>query len=217
MRPYRTVLLVVTGVAFCLAHADVEPSDADWRWLADADRVIDSIMPIDAVDRTALVTFRSQPSLDSYVPDDDQYDVPEQYFAIRQVLPDGLPPWTLVATLIEPKGRPLKTQLFMLHFMNPSATPEALLPKLAVTKSQIMEKECPELRSHIGKLAKLRITVPPLNKVAVDPIVRDITIRTGMGDIHAVLFDHADPLVTWALKTLDTLSLCAKRSGNGKP
>jgi hypothetical protein len=174
-------------------------------------------MPVDTVDRTAVVTFRSQPSLDSYVPDDDQYDVPEQYFEIREVLSGGLPPRTLVATVIEPQGRPLKTQLFTQHFRNPSAPPEALLPKCSVSKSEITEKECPELRSPIAKLAKLRITVPALNKVAIDPIVRDITIRMGMGDIHAVLVDHADPLVTWAVKTFDTLSLCAKRSGSGTP
>lgn len=216
MRRIPIALLVVLGIASGVARAaDKEPTDADWRWLEEANRVIDSIMPV--ADRTAVVTFRSQPSLDTYVPDDDQYDVPEQYFEIREVLPGGLPPWTLVATVIEPQGRPLKTQLFKEHFRNPNATPEALLAKLSVSRSEISEKQCPELRSRITKLARLRITVPALNKIAVDPIVRDIAIRTGMGNIHAELYDHADPVVAWAAKTFDTLILCAKRSGSGTP
>lgn len=174
-------------------------------------------MPAETVDRAALVTFRSQPDLNYYVPDDDQYDVLEQYFEIREVLPGGVTPWALVATVIQPQGRPLKTQLFTQHFKNPSATPDALVPMLSLSKSEITEKACPELRSRIAKLAKVRINVPALNKVAIHPIVRDITIRTGMGDIHAVLFDAADPLVTWAVKTFDALTLCAKRSETRTP
>ena len=191
-----TVIVGVVGAA-----GDPPPSDADWRWLDDAWRVIDSMMPMSTTDRTAIVTFRSSQDL--------HYDVPERYFEIREVLPGGLPPATLVATVISPEGKSLQEQLLTQHLKNPGATPEALQPQLLVSKSELSEKDCPELRSRIAKFAKVSIRVPSLNKIAVHPIARNIQIRTGMGDIHAQLYDENDPLVRWATRTFDVLNLCA--------
>src|SRR5262245_41026622 len=140
MRRFRIVLLAAVGLAFGrILAGDVEPSDADWKWLDGASQVIDSIMP-PTVDSHGLVAFRSQPGLDYYNPEDDRYDVPERYFEIREVLPEGITPWILVARLIEPQGRPLKTQLFTLHFKNPDASPNALAPKLTVRRAEITEE-----------------------------------------------------------------------------
>jgi hypothetical protein len=178
----------------------------DWHWLDLAwNQAVDSMMPVNT---NSLVTFRSRAGILSYAPDSQATDL-ERYFDIREILPGGLPPWTLVATVVAPLGRSFQEQLMTLHLDSPNAAPKKVQLDLSVLRSEITENECPELRVCIKKLAKVRVHVPRLNAIALDAGEKEIHVRTGMGEIDAHLVDNKEPLVRWAVETFDILRKCA--------
>jgi hypothetical protein len=208
MRRPRLVLIFAIALLGAVAEAaERGPSPADWQWVDDAwHRTLDTVMPVDT---HSLVTFRSRAGLLGYSPGSD-FDDHERYFDIRQVLPGGLPPLTLVATLVAPVGTSFHEQLMTMHLDNPSTAPEELQARLSMLRSEMTEKECPALRSGIKKLGKVRVNVPSLNIIALDAELKEIHVRTGMGEIYARLTEDNEPLVRWAVEMFHVLHRCAR-------
>jgi len=206
MKNSRIAIVVAALFAGATVRAaEFNLTTADWDWLYSAQPVINSLMPWNEKDRTALVTFRTHP--------DAGYDVLEQYFQIRDVR-DKLPA-TLTATIVKPLGKSLREQLISLHLNTPGASPEELAGQLSVFRAVVSERTCPELRLRMKQLAKVAVRTPSFNTLAVHPLVRAIDIRSGMGNVYAELYDDDDPMVKWASVTFESLDRCAQSSTTG--
>ena len=202
-RTLFTLLLLALMSNGMAASEDTAPPEEAWQWLEVSGwRAIDSLMPI-ADTASVLVLFRSYQDL--------HYYVHEQYFRIDQVYIPSVGV-RLTGTRVAPVGRSLQEQLLALHGSEPGATPEVLASRLLVSSQHFEEASCPILRARVEKLENVRINAPPVNRLAIHPVIRHVVIKTGMGQIQADLYDAKDPLVKWAVQTFEMLEQCT-----GKP
>jgi hypothetical protein len=171
------------------------PSSADWQWL-DQNRAgaLEAAMPMQDSD-FALVTYRSYRDL--------YHEIEEHYFRIRYASPDRLE-----ATVVTPIGASIQEQILDLHMSNRQASLEALLPQVSLQRRMLDAEHCPAIRSRMDALSKTALSLPDMNPFTLHPFVHHISIRSGLAEIDAKLYDDDNPLVKWAKDTVTALMAC---------
>ncbi len=193
---------VATLLAISIASQASAPSIADWRWLDQVrEAAFESLMPVKAP--RLLAAYRSHRDL--------YQRVPERHFRVGLADSPNSARDTLVATVVTPAGRSIQEQLLDLHTRSPQASFESLISQLAVRRVVLSEEKCPAIRTRMDALPRVSVPSPLRDLLFLHPVEHRIVIRQPGAMIDATVLEQDNPLVRWAIETLDALVACGAR------
>jgi hypothetical protein len=177
------------------------PSNSDWEWLRENRApALEALMPTEAGDQT-LVTYRSYRDL--------YHDVEERYFSIRLAPEPSSNAKRFEATVVIPTGKSIQQQILDLRMRDRSKPLDVLLPQVAVRRIAVNSEQCPALRSRVDALSKTKISLAKQDVLYLHPLIHNVSIGIYGSEVKATLYDRDNPIVRWAMDTLDAILACS--------
>jgi hypothetical protein len=198
------VLPIVASVASAAIPGSAQSSrDAAREWFLEVQEdAYEAAMPMRVPD--LLVAFRT--SHEMYP------DTHERYFAIQYmrfgkgfIVPDALK-----ATVIQPVGASVQTQLINLRMRDRGATLPELVSRLSLRKEITDVDGCSAILDQVKRLSGLRFSIPRRDIVTLDAPLHHVAVNVGNLKMTAAIEGTKDPLVAWGVRTHDLLRDCLR-------
>lgn len=199
----RHAVLFIAAMCFAVSVPTLAQTNADWDWVNEHfTKTLDELFPIEQPTGT-YIAYRSHRDLYT--------EILEYSFVIGYDPAEkgsGLQPY-LTAHVRIADSVSLYNQLMALHRARPSQAVKALQSKLRVRRWDLTEKQCPAVRSTFVQFQQLHFAAPHFDVIVLHPVVHEVHVQAGDGDMRIDMWDQENPLVKWALETRHDLESCA--------